>query len=147
MTALVSQTKGGIGYVELQYAVAAKLAYANVKNKKGTFVKPCIATATAAALKTSFPPDMRASLVWKGAPTAYPITATTFMLVYQNQTDEAKAKALVNFLTWALTTGQNFPASINYAPMGKILQQRALQQVNKITFGGKPLVKIPIAFK
>ena len=147
VTALVGQTKGAIGYVELQYAIAGKLNYANVKNKKGTFIKPCIATATAAAAKTSFPPDMRASLVWKGADTAYPITATTFMLVYQNQTDEAKAKALVNFLGWALTTGQNFPASINYAPMGKILQQRALAQVNKITFGGKPLVKYPIAFK
>jgi phosphate transport system substrate-binding protein len=147
VTALVGQTKNSIGYVELQYAIAGKLNYANVKNKKGTFVKPCIATATAAALKTSFPADMRASLVWKGAATAYPITATTFMLVYQDQKDEAKAKALVNFLTWALTTGQNFPASINYAPMGKILQQRALAQVNKITFGGKPLVNIKISYK
>ena len=84
---------------------------------------------------------------WSGRalPTAYPITATTFMLVYQNQKDPAKAKALVNFLTWALTTGQNFPAAINFAPMGKILQQRALQQVNKITLDGKPLVKIPIS--
>jgi phosphate transport system substrate-binding protein len=146
VTALVGQTKGAIGYLELQYAIAGKITYGNVKNKKGTFVTPCIATATAAALKTSFPPDMRASLVWKGATNAYPITATTFALVYQNQTDPAKAKALVNFLTWALTTGQNFPASINFAPMGKILQQRALQQVNKIKLNGKPLVKIPISF-
>jgi phosphate transport system substrate-binding protein len=147
VTALVGQTKGSIGYIELQYAIAGKLTYGNVKNKKGTFITPCIATATAAALKTSFPADMRASLTWKGAPNAYPITATTFMLVYQNQTDAGKAKALVNFLTWALTTGQNFPATINFAPMGKILQQRALAQVNKITLDGKPLVKIPISFK
>ena len=54
---------------------------------------------------------------------------------------------MVNFLTWALTTGQNFPATINYAPMCKILQQRALQQINKIRLDGKPLVKIPISFK
>ncbi|MDP9259268.1 MAG: phosphate ABC transporter substrate-binding protein PstS [Actinomycetota bacterium] len=147
VTALVGQTKGSIGYVELQYAIAGKLTYGNVKNKKGTFITPCIATATAAALKTSFPPDMRASLTWKGAPNAYPITATTFMLVYQNQTDAGKAKALVNFLTWALTTGQNFPATINFAPMGKILQQRALAQVNKIKLNGQPLVKIPISYK
>jgi phosphate transport system substrate-binding protein len=53
----------------------------------------------------------------------------------------------VNFLTWALTTGQNYPASINFAPMGKILQQRALSQVNKIRFNGKPLVTIPISYK
>jgi len=147
VTALVGQTKGAIGYLELQYAIAGKLTYGNVKNKKGIYVTPCIATATAAALKTSFPADMRASLVWKGAPNAYPITATTFALVYQKQTDAAKAKALVNFLTWALTTGQNFPATINFAPMGKILQQRALAQINKITLDGKPLVKIPISYE
>ena len=29
----------------------------------------------------------------------------------------AKARAIVNFFSWALTTGQNFPASINYAPL------------------------------
>ena len=118
-----------------------------MKNKAGTYIKPCPATSTAAALKTSFPADMRASLTWKGAPLAYPITATTYALVYQNQTDAGKAKAIVNFLTWALTTGQNFPATINYAPMGKILQQRALGQINKIMLNGKPLVKIPISFK
>ena len=59
----------------------------------------------------------------------------------------AKAKALVNFLSWALTTGQNFPATVNYAPMGKILQQKALSQLNKITLNGKPLVKIPISYE
>ena len=44
-----------------------------------------------------------------------------------------------------MTTGQNFPATINYAPMGKILQQRSLGQVAKITLGGKPLIKLPAA--
>ena len=67
--------------------------------------------------------------------------------MYQNQTDAPKAKALVNFLSWALTTGQNFPATVNYAPMGKILQQKALSQLNKITIGGEALVKIPISYK
>ena len=126
MAALVSQTEGAIGYPELQYAISSKLTYANVKNKKGTFITPCVATTSAAAVKTSFPPDLRTSLTWRGAPLAYPITGTTFALVYQSQTDAAKAKALVNFLSWALTTGQNFPATVNYAPMGKILQQKAL---------------------
>ncbi len=144
---LVSQTEGAIGYPELQYAISSKLTYANIKNKKGTFITPCVATTSAAAVKTSFPPDLRTSLTWRGADLAYPITGTTFALVYQNQTDGAKAKALVNFLSWALTTGQNFPATVNYAPMGKILQQKALSQLNKITLNGKALVKIPISYK
>jgi phosphate transport system substrate-binding protein len=90
---------------------------------------------------------MRTSLTWRGAALAYPITGTVFALVDQNQTDAGKAKALVNFLSWALTTGQNFPATVNYAPMGKILQQKSLSQLNKIQLDGKPLVKIPISFK
>jgi phosphate transport system substrate-binding protein len=148
VSAVIGQTEGAIGYIELQYAISQKLAYGNVKNKRGTFIKPCVGTISAAAVKTSFPPDMRTSLTWRnGSPIAYPITGTTFMLVYQNQTNEAKAKALVNFLTWALTTGQNFPATINYAPMGKILQQRSLAQVNKIKLNGTALVKIPISYK
>ena len=65
------------------------------------------------------PGDLRTSLTWRGAALAYPITGTTFALVYQNQTDAGKAKALVNFLSWALTTGQNFPATVNYAPDGQ----------------------------
>jgi phosphate transport system substrate-binding protein len=146
VAALVSQTEGAIGYPELQYAISSKLTYANVKNKKGTFITPCVATTSAAAVKTSFPPDLRTSLAWRGAALAYPITGTTFALVYQNQTDAGKAKALVNFLSWALTTGQNFPATVNYAPMGKILQQKALGQLNKIKLDGKPLVKIPLSF-
>jgi phosphate transport system substrate-binding protein len=146
VAALVSQTEGAIGYPELQYAISSKLTYANVKNKKGTFITPCVATTSAAAVKTSFPPDLRTSLTWRGAANAYPITGTTFALVYQNQTDAGKAKALVNFLSWALTTGQNFPATVNYAPMGKILQQKALSQLNKIKLNGQPLVKIPISY-
>ena len=80
------------------------------------------------------------------APIAYPITGTTFALVYQNQTDAGKAKALVNFLTWALTTGQNFPATINYAPDGQDPAAALAGQLNKIKLNGKPLVKIPISF-
>ena len=147
VAALVGQTKGAIGYPELQYAISSNLSYGNVKNKRGTFITPCVATTSAAALKTSFPPDMRTSLTWRGAALAYPITGTVFALVDQQQKDPAKAKALVNFLSWALTTGQNFPATVNYAPMGKILQQKSLSQLNKITLDGKALVKIPISFK
>ena len=67
VAALVSQTEGAIGYPELQYAISGKLTYANVKNKKGTFITPCVATTSAAAVKTSFPPDLRTSLTWRGA--------------------------------------------------------------------------------
>jgi phosphate transport system substrate-binding protein len=143
VSAIVSQTEGGVGYVELQYAVAQHLTYGVVKNSVGTFITPCPTTITAAANKTFFPPNLKTSLTNRPGALAYPITGTTYALVYQNQTDEPKAKALVNFLAWALTTGQNFPGSINYAALGKSLQVKALGQIGKITLNGKPLVTVP----
>ena len=104
-----------------------------------------MATVRNAANKTFFPPSLRVSLNNRPGEFAYPITATTYAVLYQNQTDSSKAKALVNFFSWALTSGQNFPATINYAPLGATLQQKALAQVGKIELNGKPLVTIPKA--
>jgi phosphate transport system substrate-binding protein len=147
VSAIINQTEGAVGYVELQYAVAQHLTYGMVKNSAGTFIEPCPATVTAAANKTFFPPNLKTSLTNRPGPLAYPISATTYALVYQNQTDPAKAKALINFFSWALTTGQNFPASINYAPLGHTLQQKSLNQLNLIKLNGKALVHIPISTK
>ena len=69
------------------------------------------------------------------------LAGTTYALVYQDQKDKAKAAALVNFLSWALTKGQDDAASINYAPLGKDLQALSFGQVKKITLNGAPLVK------
>ena len=143
VSAVVNQTEGAIGYVELQFAEAQHLKYGMVKNSAGTYIKPCPATITAAANKTFFPPNLKTFLTNRPGELAYPITGTTYALIYQKQTNAATAKALVNFFSWALTTGQNFPASINYAPLGRTLQQRALAQVGKIELNGKPLVTIP----
>src|SRR6478672_10247517 len=49
VTQQVKQTEGSIGYVELIYAEANKLPYANVKNAGGQFVKPSLESVTQAA--------------------------------------------------------------------------------------------------
>ena len=144
VAAVVSQTEGAIGYVELQYAIAQKLTYAFIKNSTGAYIEPCVATVRAAVDKGVFPADLRTTVTNEPGPLAYPITGTVYALIYQNQTDEGKAKAIVNYFSWMLTIGQNFPASINYAPMGSLLQQKALLQLGKIQFGGKPVVKFTI---
>ncbi len=61
--------------------------------------------------------------------------------MYQNQTDPAKAKALVNFFSWILSNGQDDAASVNYAPLGKDLQGLAMGMVQKITLNGGPVAK------
>jgi phosphate transport system substrate-binding protein len=139
VSGVVNQTDGAIGYVELQYALAQNLPYGLVKNKAGNFIQACPATITAGTQGLSYPPDLLVSLTDGSDPNAYPITGTTYALVYQNQTDPAKAKALVNFFSSVLSTGQNDVGSLNYAPLGKDLQGLCMGQVKKITLNGTPV--------
>ena len=67
--------------------------------------------------------------------------APRYALVYEHQTSQATAAALVNFLGWVLSAGQNLNASLYYAPLGPALQKLAVAQLKKITVNGKPVVK------
>ncbi|MFY9614030.1 MAG: phosphate ABC transporter substrate-binding protein PstS [Candidatus Dormiibacterota bacterium] len=132
---------GGIGYVEFGYAVQQNLAYGNVKNKSGTFIEPCINTVTAATNGVSYPDDLRFDLTDGSDKDAYPITGTTWALIYQSQADKAKGVALLNFLSWDLSDGQDKLQDINYAPLGKDLRTKAVAQLKKVTSGGAPLAQ------
>jgi len=136
----VGQTEGAIGYVELGYALTQHLPYANVKNKSGAFIEPCNQTVLAATTGVTYPVDLRFDLTDASDPQAYPITGTTWALVYQNQTDAAKAAALINFFSWVLTTGQDMTSTVNYQPLGKDLQQKCIDQLKKLTLNGQPIV-------
>lgn len=136
----VNQQEGAIGYVELQYAIAQQLPYGQVQNAdKSAFVQPCIATVTQAADHATFPPDLRGDLTNEPGKDSYPIAGTTYALVYQNDTDKAKAAAVVNFFSWALTKGQDQLGGVNFSPLGKDLQQKAMDQLKKITVNGQPV--------
>jgi phosphate transport system substrate-binding protein len=143
VSGVVGQTEGAIGYVELAYAIAQKLSYGDVKNKGGNFVHPCVATVTLAASVAKFPAHLKTSLTYLPGEFAYPITGTTYVLAYVNQTDRDKAVALVRFLNWVLTKGQNMAAQINYSPLGVALWRKSLGQLYKIKLNGKPLVAKP----
>ncbi|MQA81764.1 MAG: phosphate ABC transporter substrate-binding protein PstS [Streptosporangiales bacterium] len=135
----VNQTDGSIGYVELTYALAQNLAYGLVKNKAGKFIQPCVETVSAATKDVEFPDHLKVSLTDEPGKDAYPITGTVYALVYQDQTDKAAAAALVNFLAWVLSDGQDDATQINYSPMGKDLRDKAVAQVKRMTLNGQPL--------
>jgi phosphate transport system substrate-binding protein len=136
----VGQTPGSIGYVELGYALTQHLAYADVKNKAGSYIEPCNQTVLAATNGVTYPADLRFDLTDGTDPHAYPITGTTWSLIYQNQTAAPKAAALINFFSWVLTAGQDMTASVNYQPLGKDLQQKCIDQLKKLTLNGSPIV-------
>jgi phosphate transport system substrate-binding protein len=141
VSAVVNQTEGGIGYLELAYAVQQHITFGDVQNRAGNFVHACVATTSLAASVGRFPANLRTSLTNEPGDYAFPITGTTYALVYENQTDAAKAKALVAFLGWVLSKGQDMAAQINYAPLGKSLQTKSVGQLYKITLNGKPVAR------
>jgi phosphate transport system substrate-binding protein len=137
----VGQTQGSIGYVELGYALTQHLPYADVKNKSGAYIEPCNQTVLAATNGVSYPADLRFDLTDASDPQAYPITGTTWALIYQNQTSASRAASLLNFFSWVLTTGQDMTASVNYQPLGKDLQKKCIDQLKKMTLNGQPIVQ------
>jgi phosphate transport system substrate-binding protein len=138
----VRQTQGAIGYVELAYAKQNKFSVASIKNKAGNFVEPTLASTTAAASGAAamLGKDVRSPIVNSPAPDAYPIAGLTFLLVYQDQRDEAKGKALADFISWAITDGQAVAEELEYAKLPQEVVKVNEANLTKLSFKGKPLV-------
>jgi len=123
VTALVSQTDGAIGYVELAYANQNKLSVASVKNLKGEFVKPSVdAISKAAANVKDAAGDLRISVINSDSKGAYPISSFTWLLLPEDAASPA-LKEVRNFLQWAMKDGQKMAASLDYAPLPKKLAE------------------------
>src|SRR5262249_43264458 len=63
------------------------------------------------------PADFGVSLTNPPGDQAYPIASFTWLLVYRDQGNEAKGKALVKFPWWAIHDGQKYPGTLLYAPL------------------------------
>jgi phosphate transport system substrate-binding protein len=138
----VKNTPGALGYVELAYAITNKLPAAAVKNQAGHFVNATIHSTTAAAAGAAarMPPDFRVSLTNPPGDEAYPIASFTWLLVYRDQPNEAKGKALVKFLWWAIHDGQKYPEALLYAPLPAPVIKRIEAKIRQITYSGRPLL-------
>jgi phosphate transport system substrate-binding protein len=132
---IITQTDGGIGYVDLSDAVASKLSYASVKNSAGKFIEPTADSASAAGDGITVKPDLTFAAVNTTAPDGYPITAPTWVIVYQNQTDAGKGALVKAYLNYLLGDGQKTLSDIDYAPLPKSLQDKAMAQLATIKVG------------
>jgi phosphate transport system substrate-binding protein len=138
---LVRQTPGSIGYVELAYAKQNHLAYAHVRNAAGKFIEPTLASTTAAAQGAAamLAKDVRTPIANSSSPDAYPIAGMTFLLVYKDQKDADKGKALVDFIRWANSKGQEINETLEYArlpePVVKVNEATLMQ----LRVAGRPI--------
>jgi phosphate transport system substrate-binding protein len=115
---MIRQMQGGIGYIELIYAVQNKIDYGSVKNAGGAFVKASLDSVTAAAASAkSMPADFRVSITNAPGKDAYPISSFTWLLIPEKSKEAAKGKILADFLTWMVDDGQKMTADLTYAPL------------------------------
>jgi phosphate transport system substrate-binding protein len=137
----VQQISGSIGYVELGYALQNSIKVASLKNTAGNYITPSVAATTAAADGVSLPADMKIMLTNSPNQDAYPIVGFTWLLVYQNQTDQTKGQALAKMLWWAIHDGQQYTTALDFAPMTSGAVAIAEKEIETINFQGQPFIQ------
>ncbi|HBN54640.1 MAG TPA: phosphate ABC transporter substrate-binding protein PstS [Stenotrophomonas sp.] len=118
VAAYVKQIRGGVGYVELAYALQNRLAYAQMKNAAGRFVQPGDETFAAAAASADWANARDFNLVITNAPgaNAWPITATNFILV-RKRSKAGSLKNTTDFFRWVYSSGKNQAKALDYVPL------------------------------
>jgi phosphate transport system substrate-binding protein len=145
VAAIVQQTKGAIGYIEVNYANANKIAFGSVKNAAGKFVKASSDTVSAAGVSAAskFSGTVLAADIWnQPGENSYPISSFVYAIVYKdlsNLKDMDEAKGMAGFLTWATTRGQTLASEMDYAPLAPDVQKKVAEALAMISFKGKAL--------
>ena len=115
----VKQIPNSVGYVEYAYVLQNHMVYAQLQNAAGNFVSPSAETFQAAAASADWKnaKDFFLVMTNAGGANAYPITATTFVLMHRQPKDKARSDAALNFFRWALEKGQPQAQRLDYVPL------------------------------
>jgi phosphate transport system permease protein/phosphate transport system substrate-binding protein len=144
-------SENSIGYVELAYALTTGMPFAFVQNQAGNFIEPTIES-TRAAVEAAAPELPAGDASWTNvtmvnAPgnDSYPVASFSYLLVYkelsQNPTiTDQKAEALIDFIDWGVTDGQQFAPELAYVPLPENVQQLNEATLSGMTFNGNPVL-------
>jgi len=117
----VAQTSGSIGYVEFAYAKQNHLKHARMLNKDGKTVSPSADAFKAAAQYADWAGAASQGfyiiIVDQPGADTWPITATTYILVYKQPSDPAATADALKFFKWAYANGGKMALSLDYVPL------------------------------
>jgi phosphate transport system substrate-binding protein len=90
----------------------------------------------------------KVSLLNSPGSNTYPIATFTYLLLYKDlstnpRLDQTKAKALVDFISWAITDGQKLAANLGYVPLPAAVVKHDQDTLKSLTFKGTPLFRGP----
>jgi phosphate transport system substrate-binding protein len=121
VASLVSMVPGSIGYLEYSYALQRldKISFGLVQNSAGKFVSPDAASFQATASSADWTAAKDFYLVLTNAPgeDAYPITATTFVLMPKQPNSPERSASAIDFVRWSLESGKPQAEALNYVPL------------------------------
>ena len=78
---------------------------------------------------------------------SYPIASFSYLLLYKELSDNPridsmeKARALVDFVDWAITDGQQFAGELGYVPLPDSVVQHNQETLRSLTFQGEPVLQ------
>jgi len=122
----VRQIPGSIGYVEYAYALQNRMSHALVQNKAGRYVQPNGQTFSAAAATVDWAKAKDFYQLMTNAPgaNAWPIAATTWVVMYKKPKNAAASAAAKKFFEWSMTRGQKQAVALDYVPLPAALVRR-----------------------
>lgn len=122
----VKQIANSIGYVEYAYVLQSGMNFAALQNAAGNFVTPSAQTFSNAAETADWANAKDFNLVMTNAPgaNAYPITATTFILMPISPKNPASSKAALDFFRYAMESGQAQAKKLDYVALPAPLVQQ-----------------------
>ncbi|MBX9741975.1 MAG: phosphate ABC transporter substrate-binding protein PstS [Chthoniobacterales bacterium] len=126
VTALIKQTRGSVGYIELGFA-QGRLSFADLENKAGYFVTPSCESG-ASALATWSPEKGVGDPIGVGD---YPLTGVTWLFCHKEYAVE-KGALIKEFLKYALTNGQLMASQLGYIPLPPTVVEQSLKTLEEI---------------
>jgi phosphate transport system substrate-binding protein len=145
VAAAVKQTVGAVGYVEQAYALTNGFTYASIKNKAGTYEAPTLASTSAAGEGVKIPSNLGIKVINSAAPTAYPITSQTFIVVNKDLCKagtpggEEAAKGVKKFIEYGLGAGQSILSQADYAKLPAPVLAKSKEALAGLECNGSPV--------
>lgn len=135
VTAVVTTTNGSLGYISASYILAHGLKAAALKNAAGKFEFPNLKNIESAAQSVkSIPANNEMHIVNppKKYKIAYPLSTFTYAII---PTAAPQKRLLADWVYYAITTGQQFGAQLDFAPIPKVVMHAAVRSVQSLQQG------------
>jgi len=147
VSASVINTPNSIGYVEISFAVANGLTFADLINKSGNKVTAnadSIASAMATFGPEAFDDKLTATIVDGSGVGDWPIVGYTYLVLHTtSMSDCVKAAKLLDYVQWTLTdaSAAKRASDLGYAVLPGAVRDAVLAKLGEVTCNGEPVMK------